>query len=50
MLLAAERIRVLLTSGWFLVIGLFLLHEHIVSRLGLLVLTRAPAGPVTLGS
>ena len=28
----AERIRVLLTSGWFLVVGLFLLHEHLVSR------------------
>jgi len=27
-----ERIRVLLTSGWFLATGLFLLHEHIVSR------------------
>ncbi|MDQ2816164.1 MAG: DUF998 domain-containing protein [Actinomycetota bacterium] len=30
----AERIRVLLTSGWFLVVGLFLLHDHIVSRPG----------------
>lgn len=42
-----ERIRVLLTSGWFLVIGLFLLYEHIVSR-------RARAGsrvrPVVRGS
>ncbi len=27
-----ERIRVLLTSGWFLAVGLFLLHENIVSR------------------
>jgi hypothetical protein len=27
-----ERIRVLLTSGWFLVIGLFLLREYIISR------------------
>jgi hypothetical protein len=37
LLLAGSSIRVLLTSGWFLVIGLFLLHEHIVSRPALIV-------------
>ncbi len=43
-----ERVRVLLTSGWFLVIGVFLLHEHIVSRRGPRTLRRLP-GNITVG-